>query len=178
MRGFEQREGLDYNDTFASVVKPMSYKLLFAIAAAKDLEIKQIDVKTAFLYGDIDVEVYVEQPEGFGEIGKSDKVCKLNKALYSLKQSPRVWYFTLTNYLKTLGFEPLTADNCIFYDGKSSYIAVFVDDLLIIGLSKPDIDIIKRKLSERFHMTDLSPCRYYLGIEVIRDRPNHTIKLS
>jgi hypothetical protein len=88
VRGFEQREGLDYNDTFASVVKPMSYKLLFAIAAANDLEIEQMDVKTAFLYGDIDVEVYVEQPEGFGEIGKSDKVCKLNKALYGLKQSP------------------------------------------------------------------------------------------
>ena len=60
MRGFEQREGLDYNDTFASVVKPMSYKLLFAIAAAYDLEIEQMDVKTAFLYGNIDVEVYVE----------------------------------------------------------------------------------------------------------------------
>jgi hypothetical protein len=178
VRGFEQREGLDYNDTFATVVKPMSYKLLFAIAAANDLEIEQMDVKTAFLYGDIDVEVYVEQPEGFGEIGKSDKVCKLNKALYGLKQSPRVWYFTLTNYLKTLGFEPLTADNCIFYDGKSTYIAVFVDDLLIIGPSKPDIDGIKRKLSERFHMTDLGPCRYYLGMEVIRDRPNRTIKLS
>jgi hypothetical protein len=72
----------------------------------------------------------------------------------------------------------LTADNCIFYDGKSTYIAVFVDDLLIIGPSKPDIDTIKRNLSERFHMTDLGPCRYYLGMEVIRDRPNRTIKLS
>jgi len=178
VRGFEQREGLDYYETFASVVKPMSYKLLFAIAAANDLEIEQMDVKTAFLYGDIDTEIYVEQPEGMGAIGESHKVCKLNKALYGLKQSPRVWYFTLTAYLKTLGFEPLTADNCIFHDSKGTYIAVFVDDLLIVGPSKANISMIKAKLSERFHMTDLGPCKYYLGMEVTRDRQNRTLKLS
>jgi hypothetical protein len=178
VRGFEQREGLDYNETFASVVKPMSYKLLFAIAAAYDLEIEQMDVKTAFLYGDIDSEVYVEQPQGFGATGQSTKVCKLNKALYGLKQSPRVWYLTLTTYLKTLGFEPLTADNCIFHNNKGTYIAVFVDDLLIIGPSKDDIEAIKGKLRERFSMTDLGPCKYYLGMEVIRDRQNRTLKLS
>ena len=170
VRGFEQREGLDYYETFASVVKPMSYKLLFAIAAANDLEIEQMDVKTAFLYGDIDTKIYVEQPEGMGAIGESYKVCKLNKALYGLKQSPRVWYFTLTAYLKTLGFEPLIADNCIFHDSKGTYIAVFVDDLLMVGPSKANISIIKAKLSERFHMTDLGPCKYYLGMEVTRDR--------
>jgi hypothetical protein len=178
VRGFEQREGLDYNDTFASVVKPMSYKLLFAIAAAYDLEIEQMDVKTAFLYGDIDVEVYVEQPDGFNESGQSDKVCKLRKALYGLKQSPRVWYFTLTTYLESLGFKPLTSDNCIFFDSKGNYIAIFVDDLLIIGPSLADINDIKAKLNERFHMTDLGPCKYYLGMEVTRDRPNRTLKLS
>lgn len=178
VRGFEQREGLDYNDTFASVVKPMSYKLLFAIAAAYDLEIEQMDVKTAFLYGDIDVEVYVEQPDGFNESGQSDKVCKLRKALYGLKQSPRVWYFTLTTYLESLGFKPLTSDNCIFFDSKGNYIAIFVDDLLIIGPFLADINDIKAKLSERFHMTDLGPCKYYLGMEVTRDRPNRTLKLS
>jgi hypothetical protein len=178
VRGFEQREGLDYNDTFASVVKPMSYKLLFAIAAAYDLEIEQMDVKTAFLYGDIDVEVYVEQPDGFTASSQSDKVCKLRKALYGLKQSPRVWYFTLTTYLESLGFKPLTSDNCIFFDSKGNYIAVFVDDLLIIGPSLIEINNIKAKLSKRFHMSDLGPCKYYLGMEVIRDRPNRTLKLS
>jgi hypothetical protein len=159
VRGFEQREGLDYYETFASVVKPMSYKLLFAIAAANDLEIEQMDVKTAFLYGNIDTEIYVEQPEGMGAVGESHKVCKLNKALYGLKQSPRVWYFTLTAYLKALGFKPLTADNCIFHDSNGTYLAVFVDDLLIIGPSKANISAIKAKLSERFRMTDLEVTR-------------------
>ena len=156
----------------------MSYKLLFAIAAANDLEIEQMDVKTAFLYGDINAKIYVEQPKGIGAIRESHKVCKLNKALYGLKQSPRVWYFTLTAYLKTLGFKPLTADNCIFYNNNGTYITVFVDDLLIIGPSKANISMIKAKLSEHFHMTDLGPCKYYLGMEVTRDRQNRTLKLS
>jgi Reverse transcriptase (RNA-dependent DNA polymerase) len=97
------------------------------------------------------------------------KVCKLNKALYSLKQSPHVWYFTLTAYLKTLSFKPLTANNCIFYDSKGIYIVVFVNDLLIVSLFKANISIIKAKLSERFYITDLGPYKYYLRIEVIRD---------
>jgi hypothetical protein len=156
----------------------MSYKLLFALAAAYDLEIEQMDVKTAFLYGEIDADIYIEQPEGFCSKERPDQVCKLKKALYGLKQAPRVWYNTLTDYLKTLGFTPLTADNCIFYDGKETYIAVFVDDLLIIGPSKPNIDTIKAQLAQRFHMTDLGPCKYYLGMEIVRDRKNRVLKLS
>ena len=88
VRGFEQKEGLDYNETFATVVKPMSYKALFAFAAAQDWEIEQMDVKTAFLYGDLDEEIYIEQPEG-SEDG-TDRVCLLKKALYGLKQSLRI----------------------------------------------------------------------------------------
>jgi hypothetical protein len=85
----------------------------------------------------------MEQPEGFCSKERPDQVCKLKKALYSLKQASCVWYNTLTNYLKTLGFTPLTADNCIFYDRKETYIAVFVDNLLIIGPFKPKINTIK-----------------------------------
>jgi Reverse transcriptase (RNA-dependent DNA polymerase) len=81
-------EGIDYLETFASVVKPMSYKALFAIAAALDLEIEQMDVSTAFLYGDIDGTVYVEQPHGYED--GTERVCLLKKALYGLKQSPRI----------------------------------------------------------------------------------------
>ena len=104
-----------------------------------------------------------------GAIGESHKVYKLNKVLYGLKQLPRVWYFTLTAYLKTLGFEPLTADNYIFYNSKGTYITVFINNLLIVGLSKANIFIIKVKLSECFYIIDLGPCKYYLRIEVIRD---------
>jgi transposase InsO family protein len=175
VRGFEQTEGIDYNETFASVVKPMSYKAIFAIAAALDLELEQMDVKTAFLYGDIDGDVYMEQPPEFDD--GTRMVCKLNKALYGLKQAPRIWYQTLAAYLEGLGFYPLTSDVGIFVKGHT-YIAVYVDDLLIAGPSKEEIQELKNALSGRFQMTDLGPCSHYLGMAVTRDRKNRTIRFS
>ena len=175
VRGFEQTEGIDYNETFASVVKPMSYKAIFAIAAALDLELEQMDVKTAFLYGDIDGEVYMEQPPECDD--GTGRVCKLNKALYGLKQAPRIWYQTLSTLLEGLGFYPLTSDVGIFVKG-NTYIAVYVDDLLIAGPLKEEIQELKDALSNRFQMTDLGPCSYYLGMTVVRDRKNRIIRLS
>jgi hypothetical protein len=175
VRGFEQREGFDYTETFASVVKPMSYKLIFAIAAALDLELEQMDVQTAFLYGDVSEEVYVEQPEGFND--GTGRVWRLQKALYGLKQSPRIWYQTLSDFLKSLGFTPLVSDMGIFIDG-NLYIAVYVDDLLIAGPDKVEIQQLKEQLSTRFKMTDLGPCSQYLGMEITRDRDSKTLRLG
>ncbi|EKG09467.1 Integrase catalytic core [Macrophomina phaseolina MS6] len=175
VRGFTQEEGIDYDETFASVVKPMSYKALFAIAAALGLEIEQMDVKTAFLYGDIDHEIYVEQPHHMTD--GTPRVCKLRKALYGLKQAPRIWYQTLTNFLRGLGFEPINADLGIFVRS-NVYIAVYVDDLLIVGPSIAEIKKIKRSLRNRFQMTDLGPCSYYLGMSIQRDQQNRILHLS
>jgi len=175
VRGFTQEEGVDYDKTFASVVKPMSYKALFAIAAALGLEIEQMDVKMAFLYGDIDCEIYVEQPHHMTD--GTPRVCKLRKALYGLKQAPRIWYQTLTNFLRSLGFEPINADLGIFVRS-NVYIAVYVDDLLIFGPSLAEIKKIKRSLRNRFQMTDLGPCSYYLGMSIRRDRQNRILYLS
>lgn len=175
VRGFEQTEG-SYNDTFASVVKPMSYKLLFAIAAALDYEIEQMDVATAFLYGDVEETVFVEQPTGFEE-GGEDEVCELDKALYGLKQSPRIWYNTLAAFLKTLGYNPLDSDLSVFVK-ETTFVAVYVDDLLIVGPDKEAIRSLKEALNERFKMTDLGPCKFYLGMELRRDRANRTIYLN
>src|SRR6202012_951432 len=102
-------------------------------------------------------------PTGYDQ-SSSNLVCKLNKALYGLKQSPRVWYNTITQFLKELGFTALSSDLCVFHNA-GTYIAVFVDDLLIVGPSKPEITNLKEKLNLRFHMTDLGPCCYYLGME-------------
>ena len=157
------------------MVKPMSYKALLAIAAALDLEIEQMDVKTAFLYGYIDHEIYVEQPHHMAD--GTRRVCKLRKALYGLKQAPRIWYQTLTNFLRTLGFEPINADLGIFV-WSGVYIAVYVDDLLIIGPSIAEIKNIKRSLRNRFQMTDLGPCSYYLGMSIRRDRERDPLSES
>jgi Zn ribbon nucleic-acid-binding protein len=175
VRGFEQEEGLDYDETFASVVKPMSYKTLFAFAAALDLEIEQMDVQTAFLYGHMDGEVYVEQPTEMGD--GTDRVCLLNKALYGLKQSPRIWYNTLATFLKQLGFEPISADAGVFVKDHM-YVAIYVDDLLLIGPGKEEIQWLKQELKSRFKMTDLGPCSFYLGMSIRRDRRQRAIYLS
>ena len=129
----------------------MSYKALLAMAAAYDWKIEQMDVKTAFLYGDIEEEVYVEFPEGTGiKVGNmTDFGLKLIKALYGLGQALRVLYNTLANYLKRLGFQPLTADLSVLKRDKT-FIAVYVDDLLVIGPAKDDVAAVKRALSERF----------------------------
>jgi hypothetical protein len=176
VRGFEQEEGTDYTDTFAAVVKPMSYKALFAIAAAMDYEIEQMDVKTAFLYGEVEEDIYVEQPDGFAREG-DDMVCQLTKALYGLKQSPRIWYYTLTTFLESLGFEALSTDLSVFVKDRT-FVAIYVDDLLIVGPHKQQIANLKASLSKQFKMTDLGPCHYYLGMTVQRDRPNRRLKLG
>ena len=168
--------GIDYNETFAAVVKPMSYKSLFALAAAKDWEIEQMDVKTAFLYGSVGEDIYVEQPDGF-IASDSTKVCLLDKALYGLKQSPRVWYQLLSAFLKQHGFEPLDSDVSVFVNG-STYIAVYVDDLLLFGPDVTFINNVKMALNQRFQMSDLGPVAFYLGMQVKRDRANRTIRLS
>ena len=90
MRGFEQQAGLDYQETFACVVKPMSYKALFAIAAALDLNIEQMDVRIALFYGQVQEEIYVEQPPLYND--GTNRICLLKKALYGLKQVPRIWF--------------------------------------------------------------------------------------
>ena len=174
-RGFEQRLGIDYHEKFASVVKPMSYKALFAIAAALGWEIEQMDVKMAFLYGDVKEAVYFDQPTS--QEDGSGRVCRLKKAFYGLKQSPRVWYKTLEAFLESLGFRPLDADWSVFSNG-SIIVPCYVDDLLMIGSRIGAIKQVKKALSQRFRLTDLGLCSFYLGMTVTRDRQNRTIKLS
>lgn len=123
-----------------------------------------MDVKIAFLAGDLDDEVYVEMPTGFGKL---NQVCKLNKALYGLKQAPRVWFKTLTGFLTSLGYELIPEDLSVYRNKTDGlYIAIYVDDLLIFGLNKPAIAAFKESLSKRFYMSDLGLVAYYLGLEV------------
>lgn len=164
VHGYKQKYGLDYEDTFATVVKPMSYKALIALSALRGLKIRQMDVVTAFLLGFLDETIYVEQPHQFVE---GTKVCRLRKALYGLKQSPRVWYMTLVDFLHKLGFQRSKSDYGVFIlKDRSTYIAVYVDDLLLFGSNTKILDEIQRQLSSRFKMTDLGEISHYLGMEV------------
>ena len=131
VKGFSQIYGLDFDETYALVVKALSYRLLFALQARYKWFCYQLDIKTAFLNGELDHEIYVEPPEGFSQ-GK-DKVLRLNRSLYSLKQSLRVWYIRLRQYLESIGWKTCQYDQSVFVHPEGMYLAVYVDDILIFG---------------------------------------------
>lgn len=160
----------------------MAFRVLFAIAAYLDLDIDQIDVKTAFLYGLIDQLIYVEMPKGT-ETEANKNVCKLLKALYVLKQSPRLWYESLSAFLlEKLGLKRTPANHSIFISEaglNGPIVSTFVDDIKIMGPKGSDfIGKFKAELAAAFSMVDMGPISFYLGLKVIRDREKKTIKLS
>ncbi|POM80428.1 Integrase catalytic core protein [Phytophthora palmivora] len=178
IKGFLQEFGIDYNEIFSPVIRMEVLRLLLTIAALLDLEIHQMDVKTAFLNGFLEEEIYMAQPEGFTTPGQEDLVCKLIKSLYGLKQAPRVWYQTLSDFLVKLGFSKLIKDSCVFIrtiDGVTCYIAVYVDVLLIIAPTRALVSELNLALKKRFSMTDLGEVKYLLGWSIQRDRKNRTI---
>ena len=176
-RGFTQVEGIDYNETFAPVAKFTSIRTLLALAARQDLELHQMDVKTAFLHGDLNEEIYMNLPPGFR---KPNMVWKLKKGLYSLKQASREWYKKICTEFEALGFKRCQSDHGIFHLSEGDalvIIAIYVDDLLILSKSSDAINKIKTKLKKRFEMTDLGEARWILGMEVTRNRTDRTIGL-
>ncbi|RAW38343.1 hypothetical protein PC110_g5445 [Phytophthora cactorum] len=153
-------------------------RLLLTIAAHLDLEIHQMDVKTAFLNGYLDEEIYMMQPERFAVRGKEYLVCKPLKSLYGLKQAPRIWHLTLCSFLVTMNFHILIKDQCVFIgvvDGATCYILGYVGDLLIIA---PTFGIIiknKNTLKKCFKMSDQGEAQYILGWSIVRNRTNPTM---
>ncbi|KAH6106187.1 hypothetical protein HBI81_252850 [Parastagonospora nodorum] len=165
-RGFQQRQGPDYDETFATVLKTSSYRLPFALAARYGWHVHQMDIKTAFLHGDIEEDIYMEQPEGF--VDGSD-VLKLLKALYGLKQAPRQWYKKLTDHLISQGWKVSQFDASLyFHPEKQVVMGIYFDDISLAGASLANIETWKQALSERFALTDMGTCKYYFGIEVNR----------
>lgn len=148
-RGFTQKFGIDYLETYAPVANMVSIRMLFSYAAMKNLKMAQFDIKTAFLYGELDEEVYMEQPEGFEE--GNDKVCLLKRSLYGLKQSPRQWNQKFSSFLKEMNLEISEHDSCIFYR-KSPFlvIAIYVDDGIVFSESDIEVEKIINQLSNRF----------------------------
>ena len=181
-KGFSQKEGLDFKETFAPVARMPSLRALLAIAAAQDLEIHQMDVRTAFLNGELEEEIYMQQPEGFVAPGsQANLVCKLNRSIYGLKQASRAWYKKIDSALSDLSFKPTMADNCIYVLQEHStvvYILLYVDDLLLISNNLRRLQSVKEELSQRFDMKDLGEAHFILGLQIQRDRTHRRLSLS
>jgi hypothetical protein len=167
-RGFSQREGVNYNETFAPVARYTSKRSVISIAAEMGWKIHQMDVKTAFLHGIIQEEIYIEQPLGFEAYNRESHVYRLKKALYGLKQAPRAWYSRIDAYLQQMGFMKCDADPNLYYivvDGEILMLILYVDDLFITGAEKI-IEGCKRDLASEFDMKDIELMHYFLGLEV------------
>ena len=180
-KGYSQTEGIDFNETFAPVAKFNSIRVLLALAAQQDFEVHQMDVKTAFLNGDLEEEIYMQQPEGFISIGQEGKVCKLKRSLYGLKQAGRSWYHKIDTCFSELGLQRTHADNCVYQlrkDGTIIIVAIYVDDLLILANDVTALNNLKLELGKRFDMKDLGEVHFCLGIQVTRNRQERTIRIS
>jgi hypothetical protein len=166
--GFSQKEGIDYEETFAPVARYTSIRTIIALAAKMKWKLHQMDVKTAFLNGVIKEEVYIEQPQGFEVEDRKTHVCKLKKALYGLKQAPRAWYGRIDGFLTSFGFTKSKVDSNLYFkvmNDEPMILLLYVDDLFLTGEEKVIIEC-KKKLASEFEMKDLGPMHYFLSHEV------------
>nr|GEU79728.1 zinc finger, CCHC-type [Tanacetum cinerariifolium] len=160
-----------FDDTPVRVARIEKVRLILALAAYHGWQVHHLDVKSAFLHGDLKEEVYVTQPEGFIQQGNSGKVYKLTKALYGLRQAPRAWNVKLDQTLKSLDFKKCNLEQAVYTKrSKTStlIVGVYVDDLIITGTPRKEIDLFKSQMEDKFEMSDLGLLAYYLGIEVIQ----------
>ena len=178
-KGFLQKFGVDFFDVFSPVTKLSTLRTLLAYVAAHDLELRHVDVCTAFLNGELDEEVYIEVPEGLKDLYPG-KCLRLKKAIYGLKQAPRVWWLNLSSTLSRFGFKPTYADQCLFTKmGKKGIVfcLVYVDDILFAGHAEDVEDAVDIILSN-YEATDEGEAKSFLGMAITRDRKLRTLKLS
>ena len=177
-KGYNQMEGIDFLDTFAPVAKLTTLRLLLALAATKNWDLKKLDVNNAFLHGDLNEKVYMKLPPGF-QAANRNKVFKLQKSLYGLKQAGRQWYAKLSNFLKSHNYNISTVDHSLFlkHDGeKTTALLVYVDDIVLTGNNLAEINQITTLLHQHLCIKNLGDLTYFLGLEISRN--NTGIHLS
>nr|CAE75905.1 OSJNBa0088I22.18 [Oryza sativa Japonica Group] len=170
-KGYSQTYGIDYDETFAPVAKISTVRTLISCAANFDWPLHQLDVKNAFLHGDLQEEVYMEIPPGFATSQTEGKVLRLKKSLYGLKQSPRAWFDRFRRAMCGMGYKQCNGDHTVFYRhnrGLKTILVVYVDDMIITGDDCLKISRLKENLSKEFEVKDLGQLKYFLGIEIAR----------
>ena len=180
-KGFTQVYGIHYEETFAPVAMQRSIRIILAIAAYNDYEIWQMDVKTAFLNGFLEEDVYMTQPEGFVDPNNPKKVCKLKRSIYGLKQASRSWNHRFDHVIKQNGFTRSVEEPCLymkFSGSKVVFLVLYVDDILLIGNDIPLLTSVKKWLGNHFQMKDLGEAQRILGIRIYRDRSRRILALS
>ncbi|KXJ76174.1 hypothetical protein RP20_CCG010184 [Aedes albopictus] len=171
-QGYNQQYGSEYDEVFAPVVRQTTFRTLMSVAAKRRMVVRQYDIKTAFLNGNLEEELFMRQPPGFVVKGAEGKVCRLKRSLYGLKQSARSWNLKLHQVLEEDGFKRSSADPCLYskvVKGKRCYVLVYVDDLIIASEDERIIESVSQTLARNFEVVCLGELRNYVGIEVERD---------
>jgi hypothetical protein len=172
-KGYSQGEGIDFGEICFLVAKLTSIIFLLFVVAAFDFEVEQMDVKTTFLHGDLEEEIYMNKLEGYAMKRKKELVCKLKKSLYGLKQSPRMCYQNFDTYMLVVDFTRSKEDHCVYFKligDHLIYLVLYVDDMLLIGNNKEIIQGVKTQLSSKFDMKDIGASNLIFGMEIKRDR--------
>lgn len=180
-QGFTQTHGVDYEEVFAPVTRHATLRALLTLAAKKNLVLKHLDVRTAYLYGDINEELYMKQPPGYVTQGEEEFVCRLRRSIYGLKQSARCWNEKLTEVLKKIGFEASAADPCLFVatvTQKKVFLIVYVDDLILGCESDEVITYVHEQLKKSFDIECLGDVKFFLGLEVKKTNNVYSLCLA
>ncbi|GJW05934.1 ribonuclease H-like domain-containing protein [Tanacetum coccineum] len=170
--GSTQIEGIDVDETFSPVVKPGTIRTVLSLATSRHWPIHQLDVKNAFLHGDLSETVYMHQPPGFRDSEHPDYVCLLQRSLYGLKQAPRAWFQRFASYITRSGFSHSRCDSSLFIyrqGTNTAYLLLYVDDIVLTASSEHLLQQIIHSLHQEFSMTDLGSLNYFLGISVTRN---------
>lgn len=176
-QAYSQKYGLDYDETFSPLIRFESIRVLLALSARYVLEVHQMDVNTAFLNGELEEEVFMKQPSGFVSKGEEEKVCRLQRSIYGLRQSPRCWNFILDRRLKEMGFIQSDSDPCLYVDSNQRlfFVAVYVDDILLAGSDLSQMNAVKKALGNQFKVKDMGELHYFLGVTVVQNKSNNSI---
>ena len=175
-KGYSQVVGVDFNETFAHVAKFSTIRCILALGVMMDLEMHQMDKKMAFLNGDLEKDIYMDQPQGFVQ---GDMVCKLKKSLYGLKPSPRAWYECIHAFFVKEGLVRSHANHSLYVVQSSTHIVIviiYVDDLIILASNMTKLMQFKAKLEKEFDMSDLGKL-HFLGVQIERNRAAHTFTM-
>lgn len=179
--GYDQLFGVDYLATYSPVVKHHSIRLVLGIVAALDLEMMQLDVKTAFLYGELKETIFMQQPEGFIIQGKEDQVCRLQRPIYGLKQAANCWNIKFNEFLIDFGFVRSKYDMCMYYrikdDGEYTILIIYVDDGLTCSNRPHILTGILDHLSKYFKIRSVPPTRF-VGLNITRNRLERTLSIN
>ena len=176
IKGFSQRRGIDYNQTFSPVARMGTIRSVLSIVASEQMHLTQFDVSTAFLYGKLEETIYMQQPTGYSD--GTDKVCLLRKSLYGLKQAPRCWFECFGRFLLKQGFRASDADPCLYFrerNGKKLILVLYVDDGLVGATDPCELDAFLEELRTEFKITS-KKTKFFLGLQI--EQKNGSIRIS